>query len=338
VRALCTLLLLPAAACAAGPLPGVTAPTAAATDKPAEPLGATAAASSGSDADGDGIPVGDDRCPDEPETYNGTDDGDGCPDAAAFAAEVSGKVYFDATDANVRSTAFALLDAIAGALKTDPDKFPVMALEGHAAVNERGAMKLSLARASAVRLALIERGVDPARLVARASGATAPVCDKPNELCWERARRVELSILPRAGAPDPGAGAGEPTLLEPRSDDGAAAKPAATAPAGAPAERVEFAKGSALLTPANLPALDLVAGFLKSNDVSLEIDGHAADNERKPAELAEARAAAVRAYLLACGVNPKSLVVRSHAATIPACADRKPACRDRSRRVELRLP
>ncbi len=308
MRALCTLLLLPAAACAAGPLPGVTAPTAAATDKPAEPLGATAAASSGSDADGDGIPVGDDRCPDEPETYNGTDDGDGCPDAAAFAAEVSGKVYFDATDANVRSTAFALLDAIAGALKTDPDKFPVMALEGHAAVNERGAMKLSLARASAVRLALIERGVDPARLVARASGATAPVC------------------------------AGEPTLLEPRSDDGAAAKPAATAPAGAPAERVEFAKGSALLTPANLPALDLVAGFLKSNDVSLEIDGHAADNERKPAELAEARAAAVRAYLLACGVNPKSLVVRSHAATIPACADRKPACRDRSRRVELRLP
>jgi outer membrane protein OmpA-like peptidoglycan-associated protein len=32
------------------------------------------------DRDGDGIPDGDDACPDEPETYNGYDDNDGCPD------------------------------------------------------------------------------------------------------------------------------------------------------------------------------------------------------------------------------------------------------------------
>src|SRR5690606_9849297 len=32
------------------------------------------------DRDGDGIPDGDDACPDEPEDRDGVDDGDGCPE------------------------------------------------------------------------------------------------------------------------------------------------------------------------------------------------------------------------------------------------------------------
>jgi outer membrane protein OmpA-like peptidoglycan-associated protein len=298
--------------------------------------------------DADGIPAGADKCPNDPENYNGHQDGDGCPDAADGAAEITGKVYFDVGRADIRPPAFLLLDVIAAAIKAEPDRFPVMALEGYAASNERGAMQLSLARASAVRIALMDRGVDAARLIARASGATVPLCNGASERCWERERRVEFATLPGAGGPpDPGAPAGEAA-----GDERDRPEPAATSsspgsslssssrPSGpsAPLERVAFAKGSALLTPANLPLLDLLAGFLKANAVSMEIDGHAADNERNADKLAEARAAAVRAYLLACGVNAHSLIVRSHGAASPACKEKNAACREKSRRVELRLP
>ena len=341
MRALRTSILFGlAAACAANPPPNAGSPTAVAA-RGGESAVAPPVGPPSTDADGDGIPAGDDKCPSDPENYNGTQDGDGCPDSVgAPATDISGRIYFDVGRPDIRSPAFLLLDVIAGAIKTDPDRYPTVALEGHAASNERGAMKLSLARASAVRLALIDRGVDPARLIARASGATVPRCRAAHEGCWERARRVEFAILPagdhpHASTPAPAteasASAGEPE----RPEASAAAKPPT---ATAPLDQVVFAKGSAVLTPANLPTLDLLAGFLKANEVSMEIDGHAADNEKDAAKLAEARAAAVRAYLLACGVNAQVLVVRSHGATAPACKQKTHGCREQNRRVELRMP
>jgi len=90
-------------------------------------------------------------------------------------------------------------------------------------------------------------------------------------------------------------------------------------------------------TPSALPALDLVAGFLKANPNALEIGGHATADEHHPDELARARAQAVRAYLIACGVRGEALVVRSQGSSKPACAERSASCRARSRRVELRF-
>ena len=98
-----------------------------------------------------------------------------------------------------------------------------------------------------------------------------------------------------------------------------------------------FARGSAVLAPAALPALDLLAGFLKSNPSALEIEGYAGDGERRPEELARARAQAVRAYLIACGVSGDVLVVRARGAEKPACTEHSAACRARNRRVELRF-
>ena len=99
-----------------------------------------------------------------------------------------------------------------------------------------------------------------------------------------------------------------------------------------------FPSGSAALGPSALPTLDLLAGFLKANPVSIEIEGHADDNERKAAELARARANAVRAYMIACGVSADSLIVRVHGTSRPACKGHGSACRARNRRVELRFP
>ena len=114
--------------------------------------------------------------------------------------------------------------------------------------------------------------------------------------------------------------------------------PAPRAAAPVALESVPFSSGSAVLAPSALPTLDLLAGFLKANPVSIEIEGHADENERKAAELARARANAVRAYMIACGVSSDSLIVRVQGTARPACKGHGSACRARNRRVELRFP
>jgi outer membrane protein OmpA-like peptidoglycan-associated protein len=270
------------------------------------------------------------------------------PDARAAIGE---KIYFENARAEINPSSLPALDAIAALLEREPERYPQLALEGHAAVNERTPMRLSLARASAVRLALIQRGVDGARLFARASGATVPACAHDHDICWERERRVEFAVL-RPSGPEPA----EPAVIEPppAENSSAEAEPQEDAagdaapdsnpkPAPAPPtdpgllDRVAFARGSAVLTPSALPALDLVAGFLKANPSALEIEGHATPDEHHPDELARARAGAVRAYLGACGVRGEAMVVRSQGSAKPACGERSAACRARSRRVELRF-
>ena len=119
-----------------------------------------------SDVDGDGLRDREDKCPHDPETPNGYMDDDGCPDlASASVASTTGtpeiveKIIFTDGRSDIRPGSYPVLDAIALVLKMQPELFPVVALEGHAAPNEASPMKLSLARASAVRMALIARGV-----------------------------------------------------------------------------------------------------------------------------------------------------------------------------------
>ena len=315
--------------------------TAAASSPAAEEARAPA-----SDEDGDGLRDRDDKCPHDPETPNGYLDDDGCPDLASAPVtattgtpEIVEKIIFTDGRSDIRPGSYPVLDAIALVLKMQPELFPVVALEGHAAPNESSPMKLSLARASSVRMALIARGVGENRLMARASGSTVPLCGENKESCWARERRVEFATLNQAKPAEVGAGSGDEAAAD---DDKALDKPPA-APASPPAapgalEQVPFASGSAVLAPAALPTLDLLAGFLKANPVSLEIEGHAADNERKADDLARARANAVRAYMIACGVSAESLIVRVHGAARPACTGHGAACRARNRRVELRFP
>jgi len=64
-------------ACSSGPQLRSDSKPAASADKPKEPLVVRVA---DADRDGDGIPDVVDRCPDEPEDYDGFQDDDGCPD------------------------------------------------------------------------------------------------------------------------------------------------------------------------------------------------------------------------------------------------------------------
>jgi outer membrane protein OmpA-like peptidoglycan-associated protein len=360
VRLVVALTLLELAACAASrPRPAapaeVHAPPALANApaKPSGPAPANAPAKSSSP-----VPANDAGGPSIPDP---SPPGPLAPGSVAGVPEIPERIFFDDGAAVIAPPSFPLLDSIAAAIKLHPETFPLVALDGHAAPNEPKPMRLSLARATAVRLALIERGVDGARLFERVSGATTvPLCEHSRDICWERERRVEFAILHPAKSPDAKAAAPErpappgddhPASVaarcpaKPGSGDGAEdaevcpkQEPAAAGPARPNLlEQVTFARGSAVLTPSVLPALDLVAGFLKANPTSLEIAGYAAEGERGPTELARARAEAVRAYLIACGVSAGGLVVRAPGTEKPACRERTSACRARNRRAELRV-
>jgi len=228
-----------------------------------------------------------------------------------------------------------MLDAIAVVLKTQTQQFPLVALEGHAADNEHAPMRLSLARASAVRVGLIGRGVDAGRLLARASGATAPVCTERNEICRVRERSVEFVTLavPKP-APPPEVTQGE--SAEP-AESPPAPKKAEHAEPPVPLARIEFRKGSAVMAPAALADLDLLAGFMKSNPVSLEIVGYADEAERKATALAQARADAVRGYMMAFGVSGTHVTTRAERTGRAACRSHSANCPARNGRAELRF-
>jgi outer membrane protein OmpA-like peptidoglycan-associated protein len=249
------------------------------------------------------------------------------------------KIYFEEARAEITPASYPVLDAITTILRRERERFPQLALEGHAAANERSPMRLSLARASAVRLSLIQRGIDGDRLFARASGATVPACPHDRGVCWERERRVEFAVLcpsPPVGI-EPATDANVETDAEPEADVERGPPPHRRAVDPELLDRVGFARGTAVLRPSALSTLDLVAGFLKGTPSALSIEGHAAADERHPDDLARARAQAVRVYLIACGVSGAALVVRSQGSAKPACAERSPSCRAQSRRVELRF-
>ena len=251
--------------------------------------------------------------------------------AAADPPAIGERIYFEEARAEVTPSSDPVLDALTTILRREPERFPQLAIEGHAAANERNPMRLSLERASAVRLSLIQRGIDGGRLFARASGATVPVCPHDHEVCWERERRVEFVVL----RPSPSPAMDPETDAAPEIDADPGPRPPRRPADPQLLERVGFTRGSAVLTPSALASLDLVAGFLKGNPSALEIEGHATTDERHPDDLARARAQAVRAYLVACGVSGEALVVRSQGSTRPSCAERSPSCRAQSRRVEL---
>ena len=156
-----------------------------------------AAAAATADEDRDAILDADDRCPAEPETYNGMDDEDGCPDRGRVVVtsthiRVMDKIYFGAGSAVPPAAAMPVLDAVAAALRANPD-IRTVEIAGHAAAGESDPWGLSARRAAGVRAALIDRGVLQA-LEIRPFGDTMPF---GREATFDQ--RVELEVRERTG-------------------------------------------------------------------------------------------------------------------------------------------
>ncbi len=103
---------------------------------------------------------------------------------------------------------------------------------------------------------------------------------------------------------------------------------------------IQFDKGKAEIKPESHALLDKLAELVKScEDMRIEIAGHT-DNRGDAARnrtLSEARANAVRAYLIAKGVPGARLVARGYGAEKPVADNRTPAGQARNRRIEFNI-
>jgi outer membrane protein OmpA-like peptidoglycan-associated protein len=161
------------------------------------------------DADHDGIPDESDKCPTEPETYNGFQDDDGCPDRANVVVSHSSitileQIHFRDGSTVIEPASTRILDALAEVMQQRPE-IELVEIGGHTdnRGNPEANLRLSEARARAVRDALVKRGVEPSRLVAKGYGDTRPIDDNKTETGRDKNRRVELRILRTDERPRP---------------------------------------------------------------------------------------------------------------------------------------
>ncbi len=144
------------------------------------------------DHDGDGIPDSVDKCPDQPETHNGMEDEDGCPDHGKVVVQSNSltilqQVHFTSGSDTVGKDSAPILDQTAAVLKSN-HTIRRMIIEGHASRDEKDGWGISSRRAGAVRAALLSRGVTT-ELVTQAFADTRPLGDEAG-----RNRRVEFRI------------------------------------------------------------------------------------------------------------------------------------------------
>ncbi|APR83959.1 outer membrane protein OmpA [Minicystis rosea] len=176
------------------------------------------------DRDGDGFRDDLDACPDVKGVAHRNPKRNGCPRAriAERSIDINEQVEFDTGKATIQVSSDHLLEEVAGIFKEHPEIAKVE-VQGHtdnvggAAANKR----LSQSRADAVKTALVKRGVEAKRLVAKGYGEEQPLADNASEDGRAQNRRVQFVIVEKKDA---------------KNDKPKAEKPKAKAPA-APAKK-----------------------------------------------------------------------------------------------------
>lgn len=146
------------------------------------------------DNDNDMILDVDDACPLEPETVNGLDDTDGCPDVAPIELrQATGEIRlleplsFEGSSDDIAESALPVLEAIATAMRNYPALRVRVVVHSFDRRDEEQRVAMSQRRADAVVAALVERGVDAAKL--QTSAYAIP------ESAGETATRVEIRLV-----------------------------------------------------------------------------------------------------------------------------------------------
>lgn len=151
------------------------------------------------DTDGDGILDDKDKCPNEPETKNGFEDDDGCPDTVPeavkkFTGVIEG-IYFDKAKATIRPDSKRVLSMAAKVLATYPSIH--LEISGHTSSegDEAFNQKLSQDRADSVKEWLVNNGIPPERIKTRGAGPSEPRADNKTEAGRVKNRRIEFKVL-----------------------------------------------------------------------------------------------------------------------------------------------
>ena len=118
--------------------------------------------------------------------------GDAAAEAAAAAAAAGRIIYFDYDSSEIKPEYANLVAAQARRLATNPTL--TVRLEGH--TDERGSREYNIAlgerRAQAVRRALLLQGATETQVVTVSYGEERPAVDGPDELSYQKNRRVEF--------------------------------------------------------------------------------------------------------------------------------------------------
>ncbi|MBL8603649.1 MAG: OmpA family protein [Myxococcales bacterium] len=158
------------------------------------------------DADHDGIidqPEGPDQCPDRPETFNGNQDDDGCPDGAALAEQVGTQIrilqqvnFRTDSDEITGRQSFQVLEAVVGILRAMTN-ITAIDVQGH--TDDRGAADhnrdLSNRRAASVVHYLTEHGLEAGRLSSHGFGPDCPAIPGTSRAARAANRRVQFVIV-----------------------------------------------------------------------------------------------------------------------------------------------
>ncbi len=151
------------------------------------------------DNDGDGLENPVDECPNEPESRNGFEDKDGCPDEVPPELEelagIMEGITFDTDKATIKPASKTTLDNAVDVMKRYP-KIRVQ-ITGH--TDSQGGYRhnvdLSRRRAEAVRKYMVDAGIKAKRIETSGVGPDEPIAT--NETADGRAlnRRIEFTVL-----------------------------------------------------------------------------------------------------------------------------------------------
>jgi outer membrane protein OmpA-like peptidoglycan-associated protein len=160
------------------------------------------------DNDGDGIPDRNDLCPgtdqtvaegkDTKETYNGFDDADGCPDKKPEIAVEKGQsiilegVYFNTGSAALNPNSMFILDKVVRTLQDNPGiEVEIRGYTDNTGSYQRN-IQLSKDRAEAVKIYLMNKGIDARKIRTHGFGPEDPVAPNNTREGRARNRRIEF--------------------------------------------------------------------------------------------------------------------------------------------------
>ena len=151
------------------------------------------------DKDGDGIPDDIDKCPDQPETKNGFEDADGCPDelpkaVAKFAGVIKG-IEFDFGKATIRPASNKLLDEAVKVLTEYKDLHVLITGHTDDVGDHQTNVDLSEARANSVKTYMVSKGIDTSRIDTHGSGPDSPIADNKTDKGRQQNRRIEFKLV-----------------------------------------------------------------------------------------------------------------------------------------------